>query len=171
MKWFPHDPRAAGFTAIELTAILAVTAIILALSVSAYRTYTVRAEIAIGVASTVGARDRVGRAFRATGQPPADSEAAGVNLEPVDSWGDYVAGVKVTDGRVDIRFGRSASEALAGQVLSLTPFETTDLEIVWICGNKVPGVGLLPLGFAGGTRQAVQVLTTIDARYLPPNCR
>jgi hypothetical protein len=44
-------------------------------------------------------------------------------------------------------------------------------DIVWICGNALPGAGLEPLGFAGGARRAVQTITTIDARYLPSACR
>ena len=58
-----------GFTLIELAAVLAVTAMIGMLGVSAYRTYRVRAEIASGVTSTTGVRDRVIAAFKTTGIP------------------------------------------------------------------------------------------------------
>jgi pilin len=85
--------------------------------------------------------------------------------------GAYVDNVEVVDGRIDLRFGRAADSAIAGQVLSLTPFETADLEVVWVCGSAVPDVGLHPLGFSGGFRQAVQAPTSIERRYLPPECR
>jgi hypothetical protein len=85
--------------------------------------------------------------------------------------GAYVDNIEIVDGRIDLRFGRAADAAIAGQVLSLTPFETADLEVVWVCGSAVPGVGLQPLGFSGGSRQAVQAPTSIEPRYLPPACR
>jgi len=161
----------AGFTLLELTAILAVTAIIGALGVSAYRTYAVRAEIVNGIASTTGVRDRVSATFRTTGIPPKDRQAAGLDSRRDTAWGDFVDDVAIVNGRVDVRFGRAADDAIGGRVLSLTPFETADQQIVWLCGNKLPGPGLEPLGFAGGAARPVQVLTPIEPRYLPPNCR
>lgn len=167
----PTRCRAAGVSVLELIAVLAVTGIVGALGLSAYRTYTARAEVASSIAATAGPRERVAAVFRATGLPPADRLAAGLSPARDPAWGDYVGDVDVIDGRVDIRFGPAADEVIAGQVLSITPFETADQQIVWICGNRIPGVGLNPLGFAGGGRQAVQVVTKIEARYLPPSCR
>ncbi len=161
----------AGFSRVELLAVVAVSAIVAAAAVSAYRTYTVRAEIASGIAGTLGVRDRVAAAFRATGIPPRDRPAAGVDSGRDAAWGDYVADVDVINGRVEIRFDRAAAEEIAGRTLSMTPFETIDQRVVWLCGNKLPDVGLKPLGFAGGAPQPVQVLTLIDVRYLPPTCR
>jgi prepilin-type N-terminal cleavage/methylation domain-containing protein len=166
-----HPHTAAGFTLVELAAVLAVTAIIGAMGVSAYRTYAVRAQIASGIAGTKGVRDHVTAAFRTTGIPPANRETAGLAPDRDPAWGDYVDDLDVARGRVDIHFGRSAAEAIAGRTLSMTPFETADQRVVWLCGNKLPGPGLEPLGFAGGAPQPVQVPTLIDARYLPPGCR
>ncbi len=172
MKLPARDTRAtAGFTLVELAAVLAVTAIIGALGVSAYRTYAVRAEIANGIAGTEAVRDRVTAAFKTTGIPAVDRQAAGLAPGPDAAWGDYVDDVQVVGGRIDVRFGRDADDAIAGRTLSLTPFETADQRIVWLCGNKLPGLGLEPLGFAGGAAQPVQVLTLIEVRYLPPHCR
>jgi hypothetical protein len=168
----PKEARAsAGFTLFEFAVVLTVTALVGALAVSAYRTYTVRAEIASGIASTVGVRERVIAAFNATGIPPKDRLAAAIPPGRDASWGDFVEDIEIVNGRVDIRFGRASNEAIAGRTLSMTPYETADQRAVWLCGNQLPGVGLDPLGFAGGTTQPVQVLTRIEARYLPPNCR
>ena len=166
-----HSRATAGFTIVELAAVLAVTAIIGALGVSAYRTYAVRAEIVSGIAGTEGIRDRVTAAFKTTGIPPTDRQTVGLGPGHDEAWGDYVDDVEVVRGRVDVRFGRSADDAIAGRTLSLTPFETADQRIVWLCGNKLPGPGLNPLGFAGGAAEPVQTLTLIDVRFLPPSCR
>ncbi len=166
-----HSRRTEGFTLVELAAVLAVTAIIGALGVSAYRTYAVRAEIASGIAGTESVRDRVSAAFKATGVPPMNRQTLGLDAGHNEVWGEYVDDVEIVRGRVDVRFGRSADDAIAGRILSLTPFETADQRVVWLCGNKLPGLGLEPLGFAGGAPQPVQILTLIDVRFLPPSCR
>ncbi len=172
MKLPAHASRATtGFTIVELAAVLAVTAIIGALGVSAYRTYAVRAEIASGIANTEAVRDRVASAFKTTGVPPMDRQTVGLAPGHDAAWGDYVEDVEVVRGRVDVRFGRNADDAIAGRTLSLTPFETADQRVVWLCGNKLPGPGLQPLGFAGGAAEPVQMLTLIDVRFLPPSCR
>jgi type IV pilus assembly protein PilA len=163
-------PSQRGVTAIELVAALALTALIAALGVSAVRTHIVRGQIDQSLGLAAATQHHVVRAFRTAGVPPADRSAANLPTDRhVDS--SYVEAIDVVDGRIDLLFGLDADAAIAGRVLSLTPFETAQREILWICGNKVPGVGLAPLGFAGGTRQAVQLLTTVEARYLPPICR
>ncbi len=166
-----HWGKTAGFTVVELAAVLAVTAIIAAIGVSAYRTYAVRAEIASGIAATSGVRNRVAAAFKITGVPPPDRQTVPLDPGRDEAWGDYVDDVAVVRGRVDVRFGRNADDAIAGRTLSLTPFETADGRIIWLCGNKLPGPGLEPLGFAGGAAEPVQILTLIDVRFLPPSCR
>jgi hypothetical protein len=151
--------------------VLAATALVAALGVAALRTYLIRGEITASIELAKHARDQVTRAFRRTGTPPADNAAAHLPGENPSAAGRYVAETKISDGRIDLVFGAEASEVLHGKVLSLTPFETADQEVVWVCGSKAPGVGLQPLGFAGGGPVAVQASTTVEARYLPPACR
>jgi type II secretory pathway pseudopilin PulG len=162
---------AGGFTAVELVAALAVTALVAAVGLSAYRTYVVRDQIAATVVRAEAIQARVADSFRRLGVPPHDGMDAGVPRDAARSLGDYVASVAVTDGRIDIRYEDSADDVIAGRTLSLTPFETVGRDVVWICGNALPGAGLEPLGFAGGPRQALQAITTIDRRYLPSACR
>jgi hypothetical protein len=70
-----------------------------------------------------------------------------------------------------VLYGAQADPSIAGRRISLTPYETVEGSVVWLCGNETPGPGLKPLGFAGGTRQAAQIPTTIEARYLSGPCR
>jgi prepilin-type N-terminal cleavage/methylation domain-containing protein len=162
---------ASGFTLVELVAALAVTALLAAAGFSAYRTHVVRDRIAATVVRSEPLQARVADAFRRFGIPPRDAAEAGVP-EDAGRWlGDYVASVAITDGRIDIRYDDAAAAAIAGRTLSLTPFETVSRDVLWVCGNALPGAGLKPLGFAGGARRAAQTITTIDARYLPSACR
>jgi hypothetical protein len=162
---------AAGFSVLELVAVLAASALIGSLGFSAYRTYAVRAKVAASLTFANHVRARVAAAFKATGIPPADRHAAGL-FEPaaVEDEG-LVDSIDVADGRISITFSARADSAIAGQTLYLTPFETADLDVVWVCGNKPPGDGLKPLGFAAGGPESVQASTTIDARFLPSECR
>ena len=167
----PNLFAARGVTSIELALALAVTAIVGALGFSAYRTHVVRTEIARGVADADAAQRDVERAFERDREPPRDGQSAGLPSAWPSAAIDYVESLEIVDGRIDVRFGVPADPTIAGRTLSLTPFETATLEIVWVCGNRIPGPGLQPLGFANGSRHAVQVLTNIQPRYLPSNCR
>jgi type IV pilus assembly protein PilA len=159
-----------GYSVIELAIVLAVTALIAAVGASAYRTHAARTEVAHGIALAARAQDAVTRAFERYGEPPSDNAAAGLPGATGDR-GAKLDSIEVVDGRIELRFGKEAHPALASRTLSVTPFETVDGAVVWVCGNRVPGAGLEPLGFASGGRQAVQVVTQIEARYLPSSCR
>jgi Tfp pilus assembly protein PilE len=160
-----------GVTSIELALALAVTAVVGALGFSAYTTHVVRTEIARSIAAADAAQRDVERAFARDREPPRDSQSAGLPTVRPSVTSSYVDSLDIVDGRIDLRFGAAASLAIAGRTLSLTPYETATQQVVWVCGNRIPGLGLQPLGFANGSRRAVQVLTNIPPRYLPSNCR
>jgi prepilin-type N-terminal cleavage/methylation domain-containing protein len=162
---------ARGFSLPELAVVLAVTALIVGVGVSAYRTHVVRAEIASSIAIATHVQEQVALSFKHYGDPPANRESAGLSPAKIGDNGPYVDSIDVVDGRVDLHFGHTADVAIAGRTLSLTPFETADRDVIWICGNRVAGAGLYPLGFANGARQAVQIVTQIEPRYLPSGCR
>ena len=165
-------PRAeGGVTTLEAVLVVGATVLVGAIGAAALRTYLARAEIEEGVALAKYAQDQVTRTFRRTGSPPADGASAGFSSADLGDTGRHVAEIRIVDGRVDLVFGAEADGALEGRTLSLTPFETADQQVVWICGSKEPGVGLKPLGFAGGGPLAVQAPTTIETRYLPRACR
>jgi hypothetical protein len=96
-------------------------------------------------------------------------------LEPTRAQSEhaspFVESVTIVAGRIDVLYGAQADPSIAGRRISLTPYETADGSVVWLCGNATPGPGLKPLGFAGGSRQAANVRTTIEARYLSGPCR
>jgi len=161
--------RAAGFTVIELVLALAATFIVAAIAVSALRTHFIRAQITSGLQLASPWRSMVEVRFRDSGTVPgtwADLNAGSARISSI-----YVETVEVEQGRIDIIFGDEAASPIAGRRVSLTPYETADQKIVWICGNETPGLGLEPLGFASGGPQPVRIPSTIATRYLPPVCR
>jgi hypothetical protein len=161
--------RSAGFTVIELVLALVATFIVAAIAVSALRTHSIRAQIASGLQLASPWRSMVELRFRDSGVVPgtwADLNAGSARISSI-----YVEKVEIEHGRIDIIFGDEAASPIAGRSVSLTPYETADQKIVWICGNETPGLGLQPLGFASGGPQPVRMASTIAPRYLPPACR
>ena len=110
----------------------------------------------------------VTEAFLRHGEVPAILEAPLGHLEDASR---FVESVRIVNGRIDVLYGQQADPSIAGRRISLTPYETVDRHVVWLCGNEAPDPGLQPLGFADGGRQAVQIPTTIEARYLSGPCR
>jgi type IV pilus assembly protein PilA len=162
----------SGFSVVELALVVAATLIVLALGVSMYRTYSARLEIVTSIEETAPARTLVVAAYEAHGTPPADLHATGIDRSAaLLLGGTYFDALTIHNGRIDLRFSDAASSGIAGKTLSLTPFETAGRDVLWVCGNETPGVGLNPLGFAGGGPQPIRVPTSIEDRYLPRECR
>jgi type II secretory pathway pseudopilin PulG len=156
---------AAAFTTIELLIVVALAVGVGALLTSAYRTFSVRAEVAASIDQTGPLRDAVAAAYGSSGEAPAAVSG------PTPALRAGIASASVSDGRIDIVFGPDADPALTGRRLPLTPYESADGQVEWVCGNQIPGLGLQPLGFAAGGRQAVQIPATVELRYLPSQCR
>jgi len=159
-----------GIATIELAVIIGVTLVMAALAVSAYRTYYVRGEVRAAVAAVAQVQDLVMDAFGRTGMPPA-SERDVPGMEEPTARHRYVESVAISHGRIEIRFGDDADESLRGQSLYVAPFESMDGKVLWLCGNRLPDVGLYPLGLFGGAPAPPPLSTTVEPRYLPSECR
>jgi type IV pilus assembly protein PilA len=162
--------RRSAITLAELGAVVAATVIVIAVAYSAYDTYLVKQEVAEGITAASELIPAVTEFYHRHGEVPTQGELTypqGTAL----ALSSVVGSVTVANGRIDVVYGPRADPAIAGRQISLTPYETVDRHVVWICGNRMPGPGLEPLGFAGGGRQAAQISTTIEPRYLSQSCR
>lgn len=159
--------KSGGFTLIELMIVVAIIGILASLAVSAWETYTVRAQVAEGLGMAAGAKTPIADAWMQTGVAPIDRVAAGLTSNATDTSGGYVSGVDIIGGRVDVTFGNDAHASVAGQTLSLTPYvNPSETAIVWRCGYADAPSGTI-MDAANGPYQS----GSIAARYVPSICR
>ncbi len=163
--------KQAGFTLIELMIVVAIIGILAAIAIPAYTDYTIRAQVTEGLNMAALAKTPIMDAFLNNGEAPLDRTEAGMTANATDTAGKYVQSVSIANGVLTVTYGFEANAIINGLNVTLTPYETQSLGIVWRCGSAPAPVGLQPMGTSGGGNTAVYAPPTVPDQYLPSSCR
>ncbi len=68
-------------------------------------------------------------------------------------------------------YGFQASGRIAGLTFTMTPYETSNLGVVWRCGSAPAPTGLSLMGSSGGANVTAYIAPTVPGQYLPSACR
>jgi type IV pilus assembly protein PilA len=162
-----------GFTLIELMIVVAIIGILAAIAIPAYQDYTIRAQVSEGMTLAAAAKTAISESFSDKGEAPATRVIAGMTLAATDTSGNYVVSVAVLNGAITITYGNEANLSIAAESLTLTPYESPDLSVVWRCGFAVAPAGTALMGTAGAGVTAAYVPPSAGMlpKYLPSACR
>lgn len=157
-------PGSAGFTLLELLAVLTVIAILALMTLPSMLDALVRNQIVEALPLADVAKKPIASAWSAALPLPQDNEAAALPA-PDRVVSNLVAALAIENGAIQLTFGNRAHAQLRGKVLTLRPAVVTDAPVVpvaWVCGFAAAPANTTLHG---------ENRTSVPARYLPARCR
>jgi type IV pilus assembly protein PilA len=168
-----------GFTLIELMIVVAIIGILAAIAIPAYQDYTIRSQVTEGMTLAGDLKASIAEYYSQVGLYPLDQTVlVGTGALATDKAGRYVTSIGVTNGTINIVYGKDANSAIAAQTLAIQPYVNVNRDIVWRCGKAdAPNAALNPIPLAStsalgsaGSDDALAGTNVLD-KYMPASCR
>ena len=162
-----------GFTLIELMIVVAIIGILAAIAIPAYQDYTIRAQVSEGLTLASDIKAGVAEFMAQTGDWPANLQEAGVasvGATGTSKGARYVTSVDVTNGTIQIAYGKDANAKINGDQLAIQPFVNRNGDVVWRCGNATAADDsqAQPPGAAAASPAGT---TSLVDKHMPASCR
>lgn len=122
--------------------LIPVAAILLAIAIPAYQSYTVRAEVSQGVKMTERARALIGEYIGQRGTLPGSNADLGLP-RPEDIRARYVSSVRIAQGQVVVTYGNEADSEIHGGHVVISPIGNAAM-LHWHCSSPDIRVAYLP---------------------------
>jgi Tfp pilus assembly major pilin PilA/uncharacterized membrane protein YhaH (DUF805 family) len=151
-----------------LVPLFGIVGIMAAIAIPAYQDYTIRAQVSEGLNLAAATKAAVAESYARDNEAPVDRSAAGLPPVATDTSGKYVESVDVAGGTILVTYGSAANGVIAGRILGLQPYVTSDGAVVWRCGQGPAPQGAVAMD-AGAPSSAGA--TDVDPRHLPSACR
>jgi type IV pilus assembly protein PilA len=153
-----------GFTLIELMIVIAIMSILTTIAIPSFQDRIIRTQVQEALNLSEIAKKSVEDYYTDRKAFPSNNQEAG--LPPTDKIiGNYVTGVNVRDGAIDVYLGNKINKHADQKIVSIRPAVVEDEPMVPI--SWIPGYASVPDGMSiiGENR------SDIMPRLLPISCR